>query len=37
MIVKVGVDGSGKRRPADLYTFRYGKKTSVIDEYKLGF
>lgn len=37
MIVKVGVDGSGKRRPADLYAFRFGKKTSVIDEFKLGF
>lgn len=37
MIVKVGKDSSGKRRPADLYTFRHGKRTSLIDEYKLGF
>jgi 8-oxo-dGTP diphosphatase len=37
MIVKVGSDGSGKRRPADLYSFKHGKKTSLIDEYKFGF
>jgi 8-oxo-dGTP diphosphatase len=37
MIVKVGKDSTGKRRPADLYTFRHGKKTSLIDEFKLGF
>ncbi|WP_276371681.1 NUDIX domain-containing protein [Chryseolinea sp. H1M3-3] len=37
MIVKVGQDNSNKRRPADLYAFRHGKKTSLIDEYKLGF
>jgi len=27
-IVKVGQDKSGKRRPADVYTFKFGKKTS---------
>ncbi len=37
MIVKVGQDNSNKRRPADLYAFKHGKKTSLIDEYKLGF
>jgi 8-oxo-dGTP diphosphatase len=36
-IVKVGQDASGKRRPADLYAFRHGKRTSLIDEYKFGF
>lgn len=37
MIVKVGQDNSNKRRPADLYAFKHGKKTSLIDEYKFGF
>jgi 8-oxo-dGTP diphosphatase len=37
MIVKVGKDDSGPARPADLYTFKFGKKTSIIDEYKFGF
>jgi 8-oxo-dGTP diphosphatase len=43
LIVKVGQDGSGKRqrwpagRPADVYTFKYGKKTSLTDEFKFGF
>lgn len=37
MIVKVGVDNSGQRRPADIYSFKHGKNTSLIDEYKLGF
>ncbi|MGC3948717.1 MAG: hypothetical protein QM762_30160 [Chryseolinea sp.] len=36
-IVKVGQDDSGQRRPADLYAFRHGKRTSLIDEYKFGF
>lgn len=36
-IVKVGQDDSGQRRPADLYTFRHGKRTSLIDDYKFGF
>jgi 8-oxo-dGTP diphosphatase len=29
MIVKVGQDQRGKRRPADLYAFKHGKKTSL--------
>ena len=37
MIVKVGSDNSNKRRPADIYAFKHGKKTSLIDEYKFGF
>jgi 8-oxo-dGTP diphosphatase len=37
MIKKVGQDSTGKRRPADLYSFKYGKNTSLIDEYKFGF
>jgi 8-oxo-dGTP diphosphatase len=37
MIVKIGKDDSGLRRPADLYTFKHGKKTSLVDEYKFGF
>jgi 8-oxo-dGTP diphosphatase len=37
MIRKVGQDSTGKRRPADLYSFKYGKNTSLIDEYKFGF
>jgi hypothetical protein len=37
LIVKVGQDASGKRRPADLYAFKHGKKTSVIDDLKFGF
>lgn len=37
MITKVGQDTSGKRRPADLYSFKYGKKTGLTDEYKFGF
>jgi len=36
-LVKVGQDDSGTRRPADLYAFRHGKRTSLIDEFKLGF
>lgn len=36
-LVKVGQDASGQRRPADLYAFRHGKRTSLIDEYKFGF
>ncbi len=34
---KVGQDTSGGRRPADLYSFESGKRTSLIHEYKLGF
>ncbi len=37
MLVKVGLDDSGKRRPADVYQFKHGKQTSLIDEFKLGF
>jgi 8-oxo-dGTP diphosphatase len=37
LLVKVGQDNSGNRRPADLYTFRHGRKTSLNDEYKFGF
>jgi ADP-ribose pyrophosphatase YjhB (NUDIX family) len=37
MLMKVGQDTTNKRRPADLYRFRYGKKTSLTDEYKFGF
>ena len=37
MILKVGQDASGKRRPADLYTFKHGKNTSLSDDFKFGF
>lgn len=37
MVVKVGADKSGKRRPADLYKFKHGRRTSLINELKLGF
>jgi hypothetical protein len=37
LLVKVGQDTSGKRRPADLYSFRHGKKTNLNDDYKFGF
>jgi 8-oxo-dGTP diphosphatase len=37
MLTKVGQDTSNKRRPADLYRFKYGKKTSLTEEYKFGF
>jgi len=37
ILEKVGVDNSGKRRPADMYKFKYGKRTSLIDELKFGF
>ena len=37
LLIKVGQDTSGKRRPADIYTFRHGKKTSLNEEYKFGF
>lgn len=36
-IEKVGVDGSGKRRPADLYRFKEGTSTNVIQDLRLGF
>jgi 8-oxo-dGTP diphosphatase len=37
MITKIGSDTSNKRRPADLYAFKHGRKTSLIEEYKFGF
>ena len=37
MLEKVGVDNSGKRRPADMYRFKYGKNTSLTDEFKFRF
>jgi 8-oxo-dGTP diphosphatase len=37
LLVKVGQDGSAKRRPADVYTFKYGKKTSLNEEFRFGF
>jgi len=37
MLEKVGIDNSGKRRPADIYRFKYGKNTTMMDEFKFGF
>lgn len=37
MLEKVGIDNSGKRRPADLYRFKHGKNTRFIDDLKFGF
>lgn len=37
MLEKVGLDNTGKRRPADIYRFKYGKNTSMVDEFKFGF
>ncbi len=37
MLEKVGVDKTGKRRPADIYRFKYGKSTAMVDEFKFGF
>ena len=37
LLVKVGQDATGNRRPADLYTFKYGKKTYLAEEFKFGF
>jgi 8-oxo-dGTP diphosphatase len=37
MLVKVGVEKSGKGRPADIYRFKYGKNTTLVDDYRLGF
>lgn len=37
MLEKVGVDNSGKSKPADLYRFKYGKDTALVDEFKFGF
>ena len=37
ILEKVGVDNSGKRRPADIYRFIYGKNTALMDEFKFGY
>ncbi len=37
MLEKVDVDNSGKRRPADIYRFKYGKNTALMEEFKFGF
>lgn len=37
MLEKVGIDSSGKRRPADIYRFKHGKDTRLMDEFKFGF
>jgi 8-oxo-dGTP diphosphatase len=37
MLEKVGVDSTGKRRPADIYTFKHGKNTTMMDEFRFGF
>ena len=37
LLVKIGQDTSGKRRPADLYSFKHGRKTNLNDEFKFGF
>jgi ADP-ribose pyrophosphatase YjhB (NUDIX family) len=37
MLEKVGVDNSGNRRPADIYRFKYGKHTALMDNFKFGF
>ena len=37
MLEKVGLDNSGKRRPADIYRFKYGKNTAMMEEFKFGF
>lgn len=37
MLEKVGVDNSGKGRPADIYKFKYGRETFLTDEFKFGF
>lgn len=37
LVVKVGKDDKGKRRPADVYTFKYGKKTNLTPDFRMGF
>ncbi len=37
ILEKVGVDNSGNRRPADIYRFKYGKSTALMDDFKFGF
>lgn len=37
ILEKVGIDNSGKRRPADIYRFKYGKNTTLVEEFRFGF
>jgi len=37
LLEKVGLDNSGKSRPADLYRFKHGKQTTLMDDLKYGF
>jgi len=37
ILEKVGVDNTGKRRPADIYRFKYGRNTTLMDEFRFGF
>lgn len=37
ILEKVGVDSTGNRRPADLYRFKHGKNTTLMDEFRFGF
>ncbi len=37
ILEKVGVDNTGKRRPADIYRFKNGKNTTLMDEFRFGF
>jgi ADP-ribose pyrophosphatase YjhB (NUDIX family) len=37
MLEKVGLESSGKGRPADMYRFKHGKDTTLMDELKFGF
>lgn len=37
ILAKVGVDNTGKRRPADIYRFKNGKNTTLMDEFRFGF
>jgi ADP-ribose pyrophosphatase YjhB (NUDIX family) len=37
MLEKVGVDNSGNGRPADIYRFKYGRNTALMEDYKFGF
>lgn len=37
ILEKVGLDNSGKRRPADIYRFIHGRNTTLINEFKYGF
>ncbi len=37
ILEKIGIDSAGRRRPADLYRFKYGKNTTLMDELRFGF